>query len=38
MDHYGYFALLFIFMLELIALPVPGELLMSYTGLLVFQG
>ena len=37
-DQYGYFVLLIGLMLELIALPVPGEVLMSYAGLLVFQG
>jgi membrane protein DedA with SNARE-associated domain len=30
--------LFFALMLELLALPLPGEVLMSYTGFLVFQG
>ncbi|WCK56297.1 VTT domain-containing protein [Aneurinibacillus sp. Ricciae_BoGa-3] len=38
MNHYGYMVLLFSFILELIAFPVPGEVLMGYTGVLVFQG
>ncbi|MCF6093028.1 VTT domain-containing protein [Microaerobacter geothermalis] len=37
-DQYGYYVLFFALMLELIALPLPGEVLMSYTGFLVFQG
>lgn len=38
MDQYGYMVLFFALMLELIALPVPGEVLMSYSGFLVSQG
>ncbi|MHC0035688.1 VTT domain-containing protein [Pseudoneobacillus sp. C159] len=38
LDQYGYIILFFALMLELIALPMPGEILMSYTGFLVFQG
>ncbi|WCK52934.1 VTT domain-containing protein [Aneurinibacillus sp. Ricciae_BoGa-3] len=38
MNHYGYIVLLISFTLELIAVPVPGEVLMGYTGVLVFQG
>lgn len=38
MDQYGYFVLGIALMLELLALPLPGEVLMTYTGLLVFQG
>ncbi|MCJ8007389.1 VTT domain-containing protein [Lederbergia wuyishanensis] len=37
-DQYGYIVLFIALMLELIALPVPGEILMSYAGYLVFQG
>lgn len=37
-NQYGYAVLFFSLMLELIALPLPGEVLMSYTGFLVFQG
>lgn len=35
---YGYIVLFVSMCLELIALPLPGELLMSYTGYLVFKG
>lgn len=38
MDQYGYYVLGIIMMLELLALPFPGEVLMTYTGLMVFQG
>ncbi|CAH2213164.1 VTT domain-containing protein [Tepidibacter aestuarii] len=38
LEHYGYIVLLFALILELIALPIPGEVLMSYCGFLVFQG
>ncbi|MBS4196569.1 VTT domain-containing protein [Lederbergia citri] len=37
-DQYGYIVLFIALMLELIALPIPGEILMSYAGYLVFQG
>ncbi len=37
-DQYGYVVLFLALLLELIALPFPGEVLMSYTGFLVFQG
>lgn len=37
-EHYGYAILFLSLMLELIALPIPGEFLMGYTGVLVFQG
>lgn len=36
--HYGYIVLFVALMLELIALPTPGETLMTYCGFLVFQG
>ncbi|MEF2968673.1 VTT domain-containing protein [Paenibacillus sp. M1] len=38
MDQYGYLVLGTALTLELLALPLPGEVLMTYTGLLVFQG
>jgi len=34
-DHYGYIVLLISLMLELIALPLPGETLMTYCGYVV---
>ncbi|ATW25795.1 VTT domain-containing protein [Candidatus Formimonas warabiya] len=37
-NHYGYLVLFTALMLELIAFPLPGEVLMSYAGYLVFQG
>ncbi|TCP57880.1 membrane protein DedA with SNARE-associated domain [Tumebacillus sp. BK434] len=38
LEQYGYVVLFSSLFLELLALPVPGEVLLSYTGLLVFQG
>lgn len=37
-DQYGYIVLFFSLMLELIIIPIPNELLMSYVGFLVYQG
>lgn len=37
-DQFGYIVLFFALMLELLALPLPGEVLMSYSGFLVYQG
>ncbi len=37
-DHYGYIVLFCVLIVELIALPTPGETLMTYCGFLVFQG
>lgn len=37
-DQYGYVLLFIALLLELLALPLPGELIMSYTGFLVYQG
>ena len=37
-EHYGYIILFLSLMLELIALPIPGEFLMGYAGVLVYQG
>ena len=36
MDQFGYIVLFAALLLELIALPLPGEVLMSYTGFLIF--
>ncbi|AJA47644.1 hypothetical protein CPAST_c15690 [Clostridium pasteurianum DSM 525 = ATCC 6013] len=38
LDEYGYSVLFISLMLELIALPLPGETLMSYCGYLVYIG
>ncbi|MBP1964270.1 VTT domain-containing protein [Paenibacillus aceris] len=38
LEHHGYWVLYFALFLEMLALPLPGEVLMSYTGLLIFQG
>lgn len=35
--HYGYIVLFAALFLELIALPIPGEFLMTYAGFMVFQ-
>lgn len=35
LNHYGYIVLLVALMLELIAFPLPGEVLMTYCGFLV---
>ncbi|MGV3466619.1 MAG: VTT domain-containing protein [Heyndrickxia sp.] len=37
-DQYGYIVLFFSLMLELIIVPIPNEILMSYVGYLVYQG
>lgn len=37
-DQYGYIVLFFSLMLELIIVPVPNEILMSYVGFLAYQG
>jgi membrane protein DedA with SNARE-associated domain len=37
-QHYGYTVLFLSLLLELLALPLPGEILMSSAGLLVYQG
>lgn len=37
-DQFGYIVLFVALLLELIALPLPGEVLMSYSGFLVYQG
>lgn len=38
LDKYGYIILFISLFLELLALPLPGEILMSYCGFIVFQG
>ncbi|MBB2481265.1 VTT domain-containing protein [Bacillus sp. APMAM] len=37
-DQYGYIVLFFSLMLELIIIPIPNEILMSYVGFRVYQG
>lgn len=37
-NHYGYIVLLIALILELIALPLPGETLMTYCGYVVYEG
>lgn len=37
-DQYGYIVLLLALLLEMIAFPLPGEVLMSYAGYMVHQG
>ena len=37
-DQFGYIVLFFALLLELLALPFPGEVLMGYSGFLVYQG
>ncbi|OPA77674.1 hypothetical protein BVG16_14620 [Paenibacillus selenitireducens] len=37
-SHHGVLVLFFILFLELLGLPLPGELLMSFAGYMVFQG
>jgi membrane protein DedA with SNARE-associated domain/membrane-associated phospholipid phosphatase len=38
LEQYGYWVLFLALMLELIALPLPGEFIMTYAGLIVYQG
>lgn len=38
MDQYGYLVLFLSLMLELVAVPIPVEVLMSYSGFLVYEG
>lgn len=38
MDHFGYLILSLGLMLEVLALPLPGEFLMSYAGLRIYEG
>lgn len=37
-DQYGYIVLFLYLMLDLIALPLPGQTLMTYVGFLAYQG
>src|SRR5699024_2231333 len=37
-DQYGYMFLFFYLMLDLIALPLPGQSLMTYVGFLAYRG
>ena len=36
-NHYGYIILFSSLVLELIAFPLPGELMLTYCGFLVYQ-
>lgn len=36
--HYGYAGLFFGLMLEIIALPIPGETMLTFAGYLIFKG
>lgn len=38
LTQYGYIVLFIALTLELIAFPLPGEILMTYSGFLIFQG
>ncbi|REE94344.1 membrane protein DedA with SNARE-associated domain [Paenibacillus taihuensis] len=38
LEHYGYGLIFLSLFLEMLALPLPGEMMMSYTGLFVFEG
>ncbi|WP_025688616.1 bifunctional DedA family/phosphatase PAP2 family protein [Paenibacillus zanthoxyli] len=38
LEHYGYGLILLALFFEMLALPLPGEMLMSYTGLFVYEG
>ncbi|RUS47193.1 phosphatase PAP2 family protein [Cohnella sp. AR92] len=38
LESYGYVVLFFALLLELMALPLPGELIMTYAGLIVYGG
>jgi membrane protein DedA with SNARE-associated domain/membrane-associated phospholipid phosphatase len=38
LEQYGYLVLFLALLLELIALPLPGEFIMIYAGFIVFQG
>lgn len=38
LEMYGYWVLFFALGLEMMALPLPGELIMTYAGLIVFEG
>ncbi|MBB3126761.1 membrane protein DedA with SNARE-associated domain [Paenibacillus rhizosphaerae] len=38
LEHYGYALICLFLCLEMLALPLPGEMMMSYTGLFVYEG
>src|SRR6185437_13660986 len=38
MEQYGYYVLAIVLFLELLALPLPGEVVMTYAGLMVYEG
>ncbi|BBH20381.1 hypothetical protein Back11_17260 [Paenibacillus baekrokdamisoli] len=38
LEHYGYGLIFISLLLEMLALPLPGEMMMSYTGLFVYEG
>lgn len=38
LDQYGYGILFFSLFLEMLGLPLPGEMIMTYTGLIVYNG
>ncbi|MEH7379063.1 VTT domain-containing protein [Bacillus sp. JJ1533] len=38
LNQHGYLVLFFALLMELLALPLPGEVVMMYTGYLVYQG
>jgi len=37
-NNYGYIVLLIALILELIAFPLPGEILMTYWGCVIYEG
>lgn len=37
LEHYGYWLILLFLLLEMLALPLPGEMMMGYIGLFVFE-
>ncbi|WP_274651352.1 bifunctional DedA family/phosphatase PAP2 family protein [Paenibacillus humicola] len=37
LEHYGYILIFLFLTLEMLALPLPGEMMMSYTGLFVYE-
>ncbi|WP_243864505.1 VTT domain-containing protein [Paenibacillus castaneae] len=38
LEHYGYGLIFISLFLEMLALPLPGEMMLSYTGLFVYEG
>ncbi|MGG1554546.1 bifunctional DedA family/phosphatase PAP2 family protein [Paenibacillus ferrarius] len=37
LEHYGYWLILLFLLLEMLALPLPGEMMMGYIGLFVYE-